>query len=163
MNEIKLGSIFEHKGYTLQCRKDKSYHGCEGCIFDSITIPLKCSESPTCGGKSRKDGEEVKYSNKLIFKADGIKLQVKRKGKKVAVKILGLYTSEDGLDYECAYFKGLEGENFSIQHSDYSLIIEGNELVVSPEQLKVSNAFTTEQDAIEWVHNLFSLGGKNEK
>ena len=96
---------------------------------------------------------------KYYFIANGIKLRVKIKDCKIKIKVLNLYTSEDGLDYECNYFNGLENENFSIQLSNYSLIIKDNKLIVSHEQPKIKYRFSTKYECADWFNKLFTLEG----
>lgn len=106
------------------------------------------------------NGDSNYFTNKLIFSAEGIKLQIKRKGCKVKVKVLELYTSEDGLDYECAYFDKIDNDKFTIYKSDIMSKFFTDSLSVHEVEDKVKHKFYTEQEAIDWVEALFSLRGE---
>lgn len=93
----------------------------------------------------------MEFTNKLIFRADGIRLQVKRKGKKVKVRILDL--SED--------FDGLNSEKFNLSINFRNTGIFNSGLGLC-EATEYRGKFYSDKDAIEWVHDLFELGYSHE-
>ena len=95
-------------------------------------------------------GDSSYFTNKIIFSVEGIKLQIKRKGCKVKVKVLEL--SEE--------FYGCENGRFEIYKSNVYSTINSYNLAVHLIGDKVKHTFPTEQEAIDWVEALFSLRGE---
>ena len=87
---------------------------------------------------------------KLIFSAEGIKLQIKRKGCKVKVKVLEL---SDGFD-------NIENDEFAIYKANIATSIGQYSLGIYEVGDKIKHKFYTEQEAIDWVDRLFSLRGE---
>ena len=88
--------------------------------------------------------------NKLIFSAEGIKLQIKRKGCKVKVKVLEL--GEE--------FKRIENDKFTLYKANIATSVGQYSLGIYEVGDKIKYKFDTEQEAIDWVDWLFSLRGE---
>ena len=96
------------------------------------------------------DWTKVEVGTKLIFSAEGIKLQIKRKGCKVKVKVLEL--SEE--------FDSIENDEFALYKANLYTSIYLHSLAVYEVGDKIKHTFGTEQEAIDWVDGLFSLRGE---
>ena len=137
MKEYKIGEIFQWEDRTLMCVEGNTM--CEKCVFYSNE---HCNDM--------RCGEYIYFTNKLIFSAEGLTLQIKRKGCKVKVKVLEL--GEE--------FTRLENVGFEIFQAYVVTMVYEWELGVYEVGDKTSHVFPTEQEAIEWVDGLFSLRGE---
>ena len=88
--------------------------------------------------------------DKIIFSAEGIKLQIKLKGCKVKVKVLEL---SDGFDR-------IENDKFTVYKANLYTSIYLHSLAVYEVGDKIKHKFYTDQEAIDWVDGLFSLRGE---
>ena len=88
--------------------------------------------------------------NKLIFSVKGIKLQIKRKGCKVKVKVFELSD----------WFYKVEGDEFVLYKSNIVTSVGKYSLGIYEVGDKIKHTFGTEQEAIDWVDKLFSLRGE---
>ena len=143
MKEYKLNELFQWEDRTLMCVEDET---CNNCILlqQDDCIGVSCSKF------DRVDGKSAMFTNKLIFSAEGIKLQIKRKGFKVKVKVLEL--SEE--------FDIIESNKFKIYSTTTSTPIDNYILGINGIVGKIKHTFDTEQEAIDWVDRLFSLRGE---
>lgn len=140
MKEYKINELFQYDNRTLMCVEGSMI--CENCYFDKLTGDDYCEHQDKCG--------ENIFTNKLIFSAEGIKLQIKRKGCKVKVKVLEL--SEE--------FKKLENYKFAVYKATIFSTIDDYTLGIYEVGDKVKYTFATEQEVIDWVEALFSLRGE---
>jgi hypothetical protein len=138
MKEYKINELFQWEDRTLMC-VEKGIYDCKKCYFH---------ENIGCGGVEC--GDYLYYTNKLVFSAEGIKLQIKRKGAKVKVKVLEL--SEE--------FYGIENDKFTLYKANVLTAIYYDSLAVYEIGDKIQHIFPTEQEAIDWVDRLFSLRGE---
>ena len=146
MKEYKIGEIFQWEDRTLMCVEGASSKACDKCSLQGKDYCTK-----VCCDSFRSDNTMVYFTNKLIFSAEGIKLQIKRKGCKVKVKVLEL---REEFDY-------IKNNNFSIFYAQmFSVIFEIYTLGVYKIGDKIKHTFQTEQEAINWVEALFSLRGE---
>ena len=88
--------------------------------------------------------------NKLIFSVKGIKLQIKRKGCKVKVKVLELSD----------WFYKVENYEFVLYKSNIVTSVGKYSIGIYEVGDKIKYKFGTEQEAIDWVDWLFSLRGE---
>ena len=130
--------LFQWEDRTLMCVE----HNCHDCHFSKQDCNITW-----CCGTVREDCKGVYFTHKLIFQATGITLQIKRKSNKVKVKVLEL--SEE--------FNRLENIHFEIFRGNLLTMIHKNALSIEYKGDKASNTFPTDQLAIDWVNNLFSL------
>ena len=86
----------------------------------------------------------------LIFSVKGIKLQIKRKGCKVKVKVLELSD----------WFYKVENDEFVLYKSNIVTSVGKYSLGIYEVGDKINHTFGTEQEAIDWVDWLFSLRGE---
>lgn len=143
MKEFSLGEIFEHGNRTLMCVENPSVL-CNGCyLYDTEN----CNDDNSyCNPEERKDHRDIIYTKKLIFESTDLIIQIKRNGCKVKVKVLE----------EATHFGSLESDKFKIKSNPQLGGIFENTLVISTNE-KYKKNFETEQEAITWVHGLFSL------
>ena len=118
-------------------------------VYDKCSLQGKDYCTKVCCGSSRSDNTMVYFTNKLIFSVEGIKLQIKRKGCKVKVKVLEL--SDE--------FDNIENDKFTVYKSNIVSNIDYYSLGIYEVRDKVKYKFPTEQEAIDWVEALFSLKG----
>lgn len=142
MKEYKIGELFQWEDKTLMCVDGASNKACDKCSLQGKDYCTK-----VCCDSFRSDNTMVHFTNKLIFSAEGIKLQIKRKGCKVKVKVLEL---SDGFDK-------VEGDEFTIYKSNIVTSIYLHSLAVYEVGDKIKHTFCTEQEAIDCVEVLFSL------
>ena len=133
MKEYKIGELFQYADRTLMCVSGGGNPACEIC-----KVAESCNEKMACLDIERKDNLPVYFTNKLIFQADGIKLQIKRKGSKVKVKVLEL--SED-----------FEEIGDFIWRANYFTCINRHDIGVHAVGDKKKRTFDSDQEAIEWV------------
>ena len=138
--EYKINELFQWEDRTLMCVEGSMI--CENCYFDKLTGDDYCEHQDKCG--------ENIFTNKLIFSAEGIKLQIKRKGAKIKVKVLEL--SEE--------FDNIENDEFTIYKSNIATSMDYYMLGIYEICDKIKHKFDTEQEAIDWVDGLFSLRGE---
>ena len=143
MKEYKINELFQYDNRTLMCVEGVN---CEECKFEYAG---RSCEGLACNAGSRSDSKYIHFTNKLIFSAEGIKLQIKRKGAKVKVKVLEL--SEE--------FDSINNDEFTIYKSNIVSNIDYYNLGIYEVKDKVKYKFPTEQEAIDWVEALFSLRG----
>ena len=131
--------LFQWEDRTLMCVEFNNDSDCDNCKMKGERCRLISCDTV--------EGIPCYFTNKLIFQADGIKLQVKRKNNKVKVKVLEL--SEE--------FNRLENIHFEIFRGNLLTMIHKNALSIEYKGDKASHTFPTDQLAIDWVNNLFSL------
>ena len=136
MKEYKIGELFQHADRTLMCVEFNNDSDCDNCKMKGERCRLISCDTV--------EGIPVYFTNKLIFQADGIKLQIKRKGSKVKVKVLEL--SEE--------FSGI-GD--LIWRANYFTCINRRDIGVYAVGDKKKRTFDSDQEAIDWVDRLFSL------
>lgn len=114
--------------------------------FDCVKCKLQFDEhcNEVCCDSARSDNKSIYFTNKLIFQSSGIKLQVKRKGCKVKVKVLEL--SDE-----------FEGIGDLIWSANYFTCINRRDIGVHAVGDKKKRTFDSDQEAIDWVVRLFSL------
>ena len=120
MKEYKINELFQWENRTLMC----------------VEVGV--------------NGDSNYFTNKLIFSAEGIKLQIKRKGAKIKVKVLEL--SEE--------FDSIENDEFALYKASLYTSIYLHNLGIYEVGDKIKYKFGTEQEAIDWVDWLFSLRGE---
>ena len=146
MKEYKIGEIFQWEDRTLMCVEGVSSNICGKCSLQGKDYCIK-----VCCDSFRSDNVTVYFTDKLIFSAEGIKLQIKRKGCNVKVKVLEL-----GEEFESNC-----NDNFQLYKSTaFTSIYSHYQLGVYKIGDKTSRKFPTEQSAIDWVEALFSLRGE---
>ena len=138
MKQYQISELFQHNNRTLMCVEVKNT-SCDKCSlqYDSYCGEVSCDSF-------RSDNKSIYFTNKLIFQSSGIKLQVKRKGSKVKVKVLEL--SED-----------FEGIGDLIWSANYFTCINRRDIGVHAVGDKKKRTFDSDQEAIDWVDRLFSL------
>ena len=124
--------------------------GASGKACDKCSLQGKDYCTKVCCDSFRSDNTIVYFTNKLIFSAEGIKLQIKRKGAKVKVKVLELSDEE---------FKEIKNDKITITKDENISSIYKDALVLDSYNTKYKYYFNTEQEAITWVEALFSLRG----
>ena len=145
MKECKINELFQWEDRTLMCVECASSKACGKCSLQGKDYCTK-----VCCDSFRSDNTMVHFTNKLIFSAEGIKLQIKRKGCKVKVKVLEL---SDGFD-------NIENDEFAIYKANIATSIGQYSLGIYEVGDKIKHKFYTEQEAIDWVDRLFSLRGE---
>ena len=136
MKEYKIGELFQHEDRTLMCVEFNNDSDCDNCKMKGERCRLISCDTV--------EGIPCYFTNKLIFQADGIKLQVKREGSKVKVKVLEL--SDD-----------FEEIGDFIWRAKYFTSINRHDIGVHDIGDKKKRTFDSDQEAIEWVEGLFSL------
>ena len=126
------------------CVEGASSKACDKCSLQGKDYCTK-----VCCDSFRSDNTMVHFNNKLIFSAEGIKLQIKRKGCKVKVKALEM---SDGFD-------SIENDYFILYKSNIATSVGQYSLGIYEVGDKIKHTFGTEQEAIDWVDKLFSLRG----
>ena len=144
MLEYKINELFQWEDRTLMCVEGVN---CEECKFEYAG---RSCEGLACNAGSRSDSKYIHFTNKLIFSAEGIKLQINRKGAKVKVKVLEL--SEE--------FYNIYNDEFTIYKANIVTSIGKYSLGIYEVGDKIKYKFYTEQKAIDWVYRLFSLRGE---
>ena len=145
MKEYKIGELFQWEDRTLMCVDDVSSKVCDKCSLQGKDCCTK-----VCCDSFRSDNTMVYFTNKLIFSAEGIKLQIKRKGSKVKVKVLEL---SEGFDR-------VENDKFTTYKANIVTSVGQYSLGIYEVGDKIKHTFDTEQEAIDWVDRLFSLRGE---
>ena len=145
MKEYRIGELFQWEDKTLMCVEGINSKTCDKCY---LQYKEYCNK--VCCDSFRSDNLTIYFTNKLIFSVEGIKLQIKRKGCKVKVKVLELNNE----------FYGCENSRFEIYKSNVYSTINSYNLAVHLIGDKIQNTLQTEQEAINWVNNLFSLRGE---
>lgn len=144
MLEYKINELFQWEDRTLMCVEGVN---CEECKFEYAG---RSCEGLACNAGSRSDSKYIHFTNKLIFSAEGIKLQIKRKGNKVKVKVLEL--SEE--------FDSIENDKFTLYKSNIVTSMDYYMLGIYEVGDKIKHKFYTYQEAFDWVYRLFSLRGE---
>lgn len=143
MKEYKINELFQWEDRTLMCVEWKEDADCDKCKLTNEDCKFSNCNS-TIGRES------VLFTNKLIFSAEGIKLQIKRKGNKVKVKVLEL--SEE--------FYNIYNDEFTIYKANIYNSVGKYSLEIYEVGDKIKHKFYTYQEAIDWVYRLFSLRGE---
>ena len=141
MKEYKIGELFQWEDRTLMCVEWKDDSDCDTCKLKGERCRLMSCDTV--------EGISIYFTNKLIFSAEGIKLQIKRKGCKVKVKALEM---SDGFD-------SIENDYFILYKSNIATSVSQYSLGIYEVGDKIKHTFGTEQEAIDWVDKLFSLRG----
>lgn len=142
MKEYKIGELFQWEDRTLMCVEWKDDSDCDTCKLKGERCRFMSCDTV--------EGISIYFTNKLIFSAEGIKLQINRKGAKIKVKVLEL--SEE--------FYNIYNDEFTIYKANIVISVGKYSLGIYEVGDKIKYKFYTEQEAIAWVYRLFSLRGE---
>ena len=125
--------LINHNGRTLVQLKEQIEHNCTGCYLDKFNdCYSKCPDAI--------------YSNKIIVDDENVKLQLKRKGYKVKVRVL-----------ENKFTINIESEDFAIIKSKHTYTnLFHNKLVIGTAKFKDNITLPTEQEAIDLLVKIIS-------